>query len=211
MTTQIVSIAGQNLELHPSGAIFWREESALLISDVHLGKVTHFRKFGAAVPPRAIEQNFEVLQQNLLHFQPDTVCFLGDLFHSSLNSEWQRFEHWVKNAGVPIKLIAGNHDIISPLKYESLGIALFPELIWGPFLLTHFPEEREGLFNLSGHIHPAIRLRGHGRQSLRLPCFFKSRHQLILPAFGAFTGTHILEKQEEDEVFAIADEAVIKI
>ncbi len=211
MTTQTLSIAGQHLELHPSGVIYWKEQAALLISDVHLGKVTHFRKFGAAVPHRAIEQNFESLDQILFHFRPGTVCFLGDLFHSSMNSEWHRFEAWVKKTEARFLLITGNHDIISPLKYEALGITLVPELLWGPFLLTHYPEEREGYFNLSGHIHPAVRLRGHGRQSLRLPCFFKNKHQLILPAFGAFTGSHILEKSQEDEVYAIADAAVIKI
>ncbi|NER09667.1 putative phosphoesterase [Muriicola jejuensis] len=211
MTTQTLIIADQHLELHPSGVIYWREEATLLISDLHLGKVTHFRKYGAAVPQKAIEQNFEVLEQNLHYFRPRKICFLGDLFHSSMNSEWHRFEEWVKKTEAEFLLISGNHDIISPLKYEALGITQVPELVWGPFLLTHFPEERAGYFNLSGHIHPAVRLRGHGRQSLRLPCFFKNKHQLILPAFGAFTGSHVLEKSEEDEVYAIADAAVIKI
>lgn len=211
MTTQILTIAQQRLELHPSGVIFWQDEEVLLISDVHLGKVSHFRKYGAAVPQKAIQKNFEVLQQTLLHFQPKTVCFLGDLFHSSLNREWQLFEQWVEKANVKIILIAGNHDIISPLKYEALGITLVPELIWGPFLFTHYPEEREGFFNFSGHIHPAVKLKGYGRQSLRLPCFFKNSHQLILPAFGAFTGSHVMEKKKEDEVYAIADSTVIKI
>ncbi len=211
MTSQRILIAKQHLVLHPTGVVYWEEEEVLLISDVHLGKVTHFRKYGAAIPQEVILKNFEVLQDSLSIYKPKTVCFLGDLFHSSLNREWQLFENWVLKSSAKIILIAGNHDIISPLKYENLGISLVPELIWGPFLLTHYPEERVGLFNLSGHIHPAVRLRGKGRQSLRLPCFFKNKHQMILPAFGAFTGTHVLEKKSEDEVYAIADAMVIKI
>ena len=31
----------------------------LLIADVHLGKVTHFRKYGAAIPANAAFQNLE--------------------------------------------------------------------------------------------------------------------------------------------------------
>jgi DNA ligase-associated metallophosphoesterase len=211
MNSQRICIADQHLVLHPSGVVFWEEKKVLLISDVHLGKVTHFRKYGAAVPQKVILKNFEVLQETLSLYMPKTVCFLGDLFHSSLNLEWQLFETWVSNTTSKIILVAGNHDIISPLKYEALGINLVPELIEGPFLFTHYPEEREGLFNLSGHIHPAVRLRGSGRQSLRLPCFFKNKHQLILPAFGAFTGTHVLKKKGKDEVYAIADAMVIKI
>ncbi|MGB5377301.1 ligase-associated DNA damage response endonuclease PdeM [Muriicola sp.] len=211
MNSQRICIAEQHLVLHPSGVVFWEEKEVLLISDVHLGKVTHFRKYGAAVPQKVILKNFEVLQETLSLFTPKTLCFLGDLFHSNLNQEWQLFENWVLQTDAKILLVAGNHDIISPLKYEALGITLVPELIWGPFLFTHYPEEREGLFNLSGHIHPAVRLRGSGRQSLRLPCFFKNKYQLILPAFGAFTGTHVLKKKEADEVYAIADAMVIKI
>jgi DNA ligase-associated metallophosphoesterase len=211
MNTQLVGIAGQQLELHPSGVIFWIEEGVLLVSDVHLGKVSHFRKYGAAVPQKAIEKNFEVLEQLLREFKPKTICFLGDLFHSSLNREWELFEKWIRQTDAGFILVAGNHDIISPLKYEALGIRLLDELVWGPFLFTHYPEEREGLFNLSGHIHPAVKLRGNGRQSLRLACFFKNKHQMILPAFGAFTGSHVLEKKKEDEVYAIADSTVIKI
>ena len=36
--------------LHCSGAIFWPARSILLISDVHLGKVSHFRRHGVALP-----------------------------------------------------------------------------------------------------------------------------------------------------------------
>ncbi|NNF20211.1 MAG: metallophosphoesterase, partial [Flavobacteriaceae bacterium] len=78
-------------------------------------------------------------------------------------------------------------------------------------LLTHHPEEREGLFNFAGHIHPAVKIRGQGRQSMRLPCFFKGPRQMILPAFGTFTGMHTLEQKKENEVFAIAEDQVIKL
>jgi len=206
-----LKIQDQSFILHPSGSLFWEDKSALLISDVHLGKVSHFRKFGAAVPQNAILGNFELLNGSLEYFNPQVICFLGDLFHSALNKEWRFFEDWVAQKSQEMILISGNHDIISPLKYEHLGIKVVSELQWDRFLLTHHPEERPGLFNFSGHIHPAIRLRGKGRQSLRLPCFFKSGRQLILPAFGEFTGTFVLEPKKEDEVFAIVENEIMKI
>jgi DNA ligase-associated metallophosphoesterase len=133
------------------------------------------------------------------------------LFHSSLNREWELFETWVKNSKLKFILIRGNHDIISPLRYERIGIQVVSELASEKFLLTHHPEERQGYFNFAGHIHPAIKLRGRGKQSLRLPCFFKTQDQLILPAFGNFTGSYTMRKAQKDEVFAIADDIIIKI
>lgn len=209
--TQSIQLENKEFILHPHGGIFWVEKSMLLISDVHLGKVAHFRKFGAAVPQKAIHKNFILLDEVVKHFQPFQICFLGDLFHSSLNKEWQLFENWVGKTPAEIVLIAGNHDIIAPEKFEHLGIQIFQELILDNFLLTHHPEDREGFFNFCGHIHPAVRLQGFGRQRLKLPCFFKKTNQLILPAFGEFTGTYVLEPTKEDEVYAIVEDEVIKV
>ncbi len=209
--TQTIKIQNQEFILHPLGGVFWEEKSMLLISDVHLGKIAHFRKFGMAVPSKAIQKNFILLDQIVTHFQPFQICFLGDLFHSSLNKEWQLFENWVGKTPAEVLLVVGNHDIIAPEKFESLGIAIFEELIKVDFLFTHHPEVRKGYFNFCGHIHPAIRLKGLGRQRLRLPCFFKRENQLVLPAFGEFTGTHTLEPTKNDQVFAIVGDEVLKV
>ncbi len=197
--------------MHPSRVLFWEEKSMLLISDVHLGKVSHFRKFGAAVPQKAVQKNFDLMTEVLEFFNPKTVCFLGDLFHSSLNKEWELFEQWVSKTDAEIILVSGNHDIISPLKYEALNVKVVLEIQSDGFLLTHHPEERDGFFNFSGHIHPAVRLRGSGRQTLRLPCFFKSKNQMIVPAFGEFTGSHTLKPSKKNEVFAVTKEAVFQV
>ena len=42
---------------------------------------------------------------------------------------------------------------------------------------------------LAGHWHPAVTLRGPARDTLRVPCFCHVDRTLILPAFGAFTGS----------------------
>ncbi|MEP2057125.1 MAG: ligase-associated DNA damage response endonuclease PdeM [Maribacter litoralis] len=209
--THSISLHNQTFKMHFSGALYWAEQSKLLISDVHLGKVSHFRKYGAAVPQLAVQQNFEALNNVVDYFKPKVIVFLGDLFHSSLNIEWSLFEQWVETLTQEIILVSGNHDIISPLKYEALAIKVIPELIIDSFLLTHHPEEREGLFNFSGHIHPAIKLSGLGRQSVRLPCFYKTEHQMIVPAFGEFTGTYTLEPCDGCEIYALLGDAVLPV
>ncbi|WP_445383303.1 ligase-associated DNA damage response endonuclease PdeM [Robiginitalea sp. IMCC43444] len=206
-----VDINGEAMELHPWGALFWKDRKLLVISDVHLGKIMHFRKYGAAVPQAAIYENFKRLDVLYQTFQPETICFLGDLFHSHINKEWELFEQWVSNCPAALELIVGNHDIISPLRYEALGVRLYKELQRGPFTFTHHPTDSTAGFNISGHIHPAVRLGGHGRQRLRLSCFFLRQNQLILPAFGNFTGSHVLELTATDRAFALAEEEVIPV
>ena len=209
--THSITLHDQIFEMHFSGALFWEKHSILLISDVHLGKVSHFRKYGAAVPQQAVQQNFDALTAVVEHFKPKSILFLGDLFHSALNIEWSLFEQWVQTTSQEIILVSGNHDIISPLKYEALNIKVIPELTLDSFLLTHHPEERNGFFNFSGHIPPAIKLSGLGRQSVRLPCFYKTEHQMIVPAFGEFTGTYTLEPCEGCEVYALLGDAVLPV
>ena len=183
----------------------------LLISDVHLGKISHFRKYGSAVPQNAIAENFKRLSSVVDHFKPEKICFLGDLFHSSLNLEWDLFENWMQDISAEVMLVVGNHDIISELKYRALGIEIYLELILENLLLTHHPETRENYFNLCGHLHPGYKLNGAGRQQLRLRCFYKSGEQLILPAFGEFTGNYWISPKVGDLVFVITKKEVILV
>lgn len=210
MTLEI-TINNQAFVLHCSGALYWVEKHMLLISDVHLGKISHFRKYGSALPGNAIFKNFLKLDGVVEYFNPEAICFLGDLFHSSLNNEWELFREWVERVSIPVILVAGNHDIIAPHKYDEVNVTVVSEWMRDGFLLTHHPEEREGVFTLSGHIHPAVVLAGPGRQFLKLPCFFRSQNQMILPAFGEFTGTYVMEPSEDTIVYAITKEDVVLI
>lgn len=206
-----IQLTNQNFVLHPSGAMFWQEQQMLLISDVHLGKISHFRKYGSAVPFEAISENFKRLTEIAKFFSPKTICFMGDLFHSSLNMEWELFMNWVQSIDAKMILVAGNHDIISELKYEELGISIFSEVIQDKILLTHHPEERLGYFNICGHLHPGYKLRGSGRQIVKLKCFYKNNEQLIMPAFGEFTGNYWISPKEGDLVYAITKKEVILV
>lgn len=196
---------------HPWGTAYWEVEKMLLISDLHLGKVMHFRKFGAAVPRTALLENFRRLEKLESTFQPQTICFLGDLFHSHKNQEWHIFRNWSKASRAQLVLVEGNHDILSPLLYEELGMQLHTEWEIGPFSLTHHPTDLEDRFNIAGHIHPAVRLGGKGRQRLRLPCFYVRPQQLILPAFGTFTGMHAVSPAPGDRCFALAGDEIVAL
>jgi metallophosphoesterase superfamily enzyme len=70
------TINQQNFILHISGALFWESKNTLLIADIHLGKVTHFRKNGFAIPNETLHQNFLKLKEVVEFFQPAQIIFL---------------------------------------------------------------------------------------------------------------------------------------
>lgn len=182
-----------------------------MLSDVHLGKISHFRKHGAAVPQAAIYRNFDLLDTAIAQTAPDSLIFLGDLFHSAFNTEWDVFEAWRRRTPLPMTLVAGNHDIIPKERFNDLNIRVVAELTLDGFLLTHTPTERPGLFNLCGHIHPGVVISGTGRQRISLPCFFQRPDRMILPAFGTFTGTHNIKPKRGDRAFVLVDGEVVAV
>ena len=182
-----------------------------MIADVHFGKVDHFRKHGSALPSQVGLKNFKKLNQVLNEFQPEEVIFLGDLFHSTQNKDWERFVSWVNIQQVKLTLVVGNHDIIPAYKFEDLGIKVAQDLRFGALHLSHHPETKEGFYNICGHVHPGYRLRGEGRQHLKLSCFYKKKNQLILPAFGAFTGHYMIEPKDDEDVYVVSEDLVVSI
>lgn len=211
MNTLSINCNNQTFVLHPSGAAYWENKEMLLIADVHLGKVTHFRKHGSAVPLASILGNFDQLTAVAAYFEPKTISFLGDLFHSTINNEWRLFSDWINQLECEVVLISGNHDIISNSAYDAINVLIKDEWVIDGFLLTHFPQTKDGLFNFAGHIHPGVRLRGFGKQLLKVSCFYKNSHQMIFPAFGNFTGKFIIEPKLNDQIFVNTNDEVIEI
>jgi DNA ligase-associated metallophosphoesterase len=210
-------LLNQDLLLLPQRAIYWQQEETLIAADVHLGKVGHFRKAGIAVP-RDMEQGDLAVLSDLIHeYRPRTILFLGDLFHSDMNADWEWFALWRQQfPKLDIKLIRGNHDIVHDKHYQQLNISLYDELLVGPFLMLHHPVTETKLEQLSsyvfcGHIHPGVSLKGKGRQSLTLPCFAFGGRQAILPSFGKFTGRVAIRSRETDRIFAVLKDKVIAI
>ncbi|MBM3177702.1 MAG: ligase-associated DNA damage response endonuclease PdeM [Bacteroidetes bacterium] len=211
---QQCEIRGLNLKILPERAVWIQELKTLLLSDLHLGKANHFRRSGIPVPRQVNDANTETLLQLLMQYQPGRTIFLGDLFHSHYNQEWEVLGQVVSAFPETVfDLVTGNHDILSQHQYERNRInqhqhyALTPEI-----LLTHIPEVERTIkpYQICGHLHPAVTLRGKGRQSITLPCFWFGVSVGILPAFGAFTGMKRIEPVEGDQIFVVADKKIIR-
>ncbi|MEM6964232.1 MAG: ligase-associated DNA damage response endonuclease PdeM [Bacteroidota bacterium] len=205
----------QTLHLHPLKAIFWEEKKILFLADLHLGKAAHFRKGGLAAPAGLAAENFLNLENLLAFFNPVKVLFLGDLFHSQLNSVWEKFARFIESYGdISFELVKGNHDILPAAIYEKSVMKIHePPLTITPFIFSHYPlaQVQDGLYNFYGHIHPGVLLEGLGKQELKLPCFYFQKDQAVLPAFGAFTGLAIVSPKSGEQVFVIAENEVIQM
>lgn len=209
------SLKNFSFELLSQKALYWPSEKVLLIADLHLGKVNHYRKAGYPVPTKANDENTTILIDLLNHYKPGRMIFLGDLFHSHYNEEWEVLGQVIRHfTNTSFELVMGNHDIMSTLQYDRHGVKVHSEALRiGNLMLTHEPVEHStpGIYNLAGHIHPGARLLGKGRQALLLPCFYFGKDQGILPAFGSFTGLYPVRVVKGDQVFVIADGEVFVV
>ena len=97
---------------------------------------------------------------------------------------------WRANhAALDCTLVRGNHDSRAGDPPSALGICVVNEpWLIGPFAACHHPQLHPTHAVIAGHLHPACRLHGPGRDSLRLPCFVVQAGQAVFPAFGEFTG-----------------------
>ena len=59
----IIQIKEETLHLLPEKAILWMKHKCLLIADLHIGKVGHFRKNNIPIPQEAAETNFYNLEK----------------------------------------------------------------------------------------------------------------------------------------------------
>jgi DNA ligase-associated metallophosphoesterase len=210
-----IKIKGHHFDLLPQKAMFWKETQTLLIGDLHLGKITHFRSEGFALPSAAAADNFERLNFLLQHTGATRIIFLGDLFHNRYNSEWDTFASWRhQHQFIDMLIVMGNHDILPKETLKEINIAVFEEQYEEEgFVFKHHPQEvfTPNQFVFAGHVHPVFKSYGKGRQRFRLPCFVVDQEQAILPSFGVFTGGFAVELIKNRTIYLATDAQVFKL
>ncbi len=66
----VISLAGAELWLLPDKAIYWPQERALLVADVHIGKAAAYRRLGQPVPHGTTERNLAWLDAAIMAIRP---------------------------------------------------------------------------------------------------------------------------------------------
>ncbi|MFO0012475.1 MAG: ligase-associated DNA damage response endonuclease PdeM [Planctomycetota bacterium] len=218
-TGGIIEMHGISVHLHASGAVYWPAAASLLIADLHLGKEAVFQKAGIPIPCGSSESTLRSLRSLVNAFEPQRVIVLGDLLHakvgltpwlqqelSSLCREREAME-WI--------LIPGNHDRGAIKALRGCGWHVSSERMeFHGVEMVHAPDDSRlsrASLTISGHLHPSIRIELGSKDRVCLRCFWFTASQLILPAFGGWTGTKPIVPSKTDRVFACVENDVIEI
>jgi len=117
-----------------------------------------------------------------------------------------------RHPDLDVLVVRGNHDrgAGDPPAEWKIRCVDAPH-IEPPFVFRHFPAESQEGYTLSGHMHPAVKLHGAGRQRETLPYFYFTPRVGILPAFGALTGQAVVKPWPLDRIFAVAGDEVVPV
>jgi len=216
----VLNFLGFELHLLGEKAAYRPETNTLYVADTHFGKAGTFRRGGVPLPGGHNAADYQRLNNLIGRLMPERIVFLGDLFHSDINAEWRDFTEWRKlHPDIGMILIQGNHDILDSEEYRQAGLEVhLPGFSDSGLMLNHHPRKPEDVSKetkpaLCGHVHPGVRLTGPGRQYEKLPCFWLSSQfkQLMLPAFGSFTGLGIIAPSEDDGIYVAASGQVVEV
>ena len=203
---------GEVLHLLPGRAAWWPRRRALLIADAHVGKGGFFRAQGIAVPRGSSGGTLERLSRLVRQLDIARVYSLGDFLHAAPTAAVvQSLDNWrARHPDLRMTLIPGNHDrILTELEFDGWTIANSPDT--DALKLRHEPVPSPKDPTICGHLHPVLRL-GSGRADrLTTAVFWLSGKQLILPAFGNFTGGFAIRPNQGDRVFAVGPDAVLEV
>lgn len=216
MTNVRIDLQGEAMTLLPERALFWEPRETLIVADVHLGKAAAFRAFALPLPGGTTSAALARLGTAVARTGARRLLVLGDLLHAKAGraartlaavAAWREL-----HPDLEIVLVRGNHDRGAGDPPEDWRVRCVDEP-WreGPFAFRHHPEEDPEGYVLAGHIHPALRLVGAGRQSETLPAFLFGARLGLLPAFGPFTGGARVRPHRGDRAFVLADGEVIEI
>ena len=187
MSNRLIEFAGQVMELHPSGALFWQQQDMLVVGDLHLEKASSYHRSGQFLPPYDTSETLRSLALAIRLFTPARLMLLGDVFHDG--KAWQRMaksdRDWLLTLlkGIDTFWVEGNHDqnFVPPghIARESCEL--------GGITFRHAMDTTGQVPEISAHYHPVAFIRYRGAR-VRRACFVCTPQRLMMPAFGALTG-----------------------
>lgn len=184
-----IEIAGEAAICDWRGAAYFPASDLLVFSDLHLEKGSSFARRGKFVPPYDSHQTLKRVAAVVTDYNPRAVICLGDSFHDETGHNRIPAEIADEIAtlsdGRDWCWISGNHDPYAPTNLPGFSC---DELSIGALTFRHEPLNGPAAGEIAGHLHPSARVFRRGR-TVRRTCFASDGQRMIMPAFGAFTGS----------------------
>ena len=184
-----VSVAGATAIVDRRGALFFPPARLLVVSDLHLEKGSSFARRGMLIPPYDSAATLAQLAAVIAEHDPAIVVSLGDSFHDREGAA--RLPDPIR-AGLSAMMagrdwfwVTGNHDPHAP---AGLPGETVEALAVGGLVFRHEPSVNAPAGEIAGHLHPCARIVQRGR-SVRRRCFATDGTRIVMPAFGAYTGS----------------------
>ena len=183
----VASFHGYDLILHGDGTLYMPSENLLIVSDLHLEKGAAL-SHGAPLPAYDTIDTLQRLEARIRLCQPHKVVCLGDSFHNVeraflLPPDGLALLHEL-SAMTTFLWVTGNHDATLP---ERLPGTVYNEVMCGAIRLCHEAIPPFDRPTISGHYHPKARIKLRAG-TLSARCFVQDGYNLIMPAFGSYTG-----------------------
>ena len=198
MRASTVTVAGVTMLADISGALFWDEQSLLVVSDLHLEKGSSFAARGVLLPPYDTVATLSRLAAVIARHDPRLVIALGDSFHDReahtrlsppTARRSRRCRRGATGSGSPAITIRRSRRISAAWSQPKLRSARSPSATSRPAPSARSPAIciprracRRAAGRWSGAVSPA------------------TTDALVMPSFGAYTGG-----------LSIRDEAFTKI
>jgi uncharacterized protein len=213
-----VTIEGTTFQFLHQRGLYWEEQKTLFIADTHFGKEATFRIQGVGVPSGSTQGTLDTIAAMIAECKSTRLVLLGDMFHArsslALDVRESLDSFFRDHPELRFTLVPGNHDrgLNKLPKHWPIEI-LEPGSQLGTICISHIPAEpRDGCHvMLCGHLHPSYRLRSRSESVGKLPCFWLSQKQLVLPAIGEFTGTRVVKPSKPDRIWIIVDNQVLEL
>jgi uncharacterized protein len=211
-----VNWANESWALLPELAIYWARSRTVIIADPHFGKDASFRSMGTPIPEGTTKRDLERLEGILSVKAVERLIVLGDFFHSRSSRQPATMEllsNWRdKHSGLQLVNIPGNHDRHAGNPPDSWNIQVeYEPWLSDGLTFRHHPLDEAKTPTLAGHLHPSVTLREKAGTTMSLSCFWLFGEQLVVPAFGGFTGKAAVKSKPGDRMFVVADQVVIEL
>jgi putative SbcD/Mre11-related phosphoesterase len=182
---------------------FIKSLDALVIADSHLGYEGVMAKQGMLIPKVNLKKLIASLSDAIKMTKASKIIVNGDIKNEFSKVDQEEFNElydfvkFVKEKGLELILIKGNHDNFVERYKEPFKLQVYrQEALLGKYLFFHGEELPREIATaemlIMGHEHPAIGVYNEAGRKIKLRCFLYGEYEgkplLVVPAINYFAG-----------------------